>query len=153
MEKVKSIERPVLTIQRANYHVDALFGDVYLNGNRTKFLSMELPWDDNANRRGVSPILAGEYPAQWFPQTASGKFTKTGIYLLEGTEPRTEVMLHVANRARKELRGCIAFGMGHFQFDDCLGLRSSTMACRQLFNDLLGRRDCLVRVVDDSEHA
>ena len=142
--------KPVLSVLRTNYHSDCIIGVVRIDDEDTDFVSMELPWTGD-NAVGKSPIPRGAFAASWEPHDYSGRFKKTGIYRLAGVPGREGVLIHVANRAKKELRGCIAIGLGTFQFDDCLGIRSSTLACKRLF-ERLQFGDIIVRVLDDEAH-
>lgn len=144
-----------LTINRNNYHKDAIFGTVYVDGKETGVMSMELPWDGRANETGQSPILAGLYEAKWEPHDYSGRFSKTGIYRLANVPGREGVLVHPANRARKELQGCIALGLGYYDFGegDVLGIKSSAMACKRIFNDFLGRENCVIIIHNDGAHS
>lgn len=71
--------------------------------------TMELAW--NNNKRGKSCIPSGKYKVK--PRT-SKKFGKHFIIL--DTSPREFVLFHAANYSR-QLRGCIAVGMGKRDLD------------------------------------
>lgn len=71
--------------------------------------TMELAWRNN--ERGKSCIPPGKYHAK--PRT-SKKYGKH--FIIENTTPREYVLFHPANYSR-QLRGCIAVGMGKKDID------------------------------------
>lgn len=84
--------------------------DVYKNGIWQFTLStVELAWKDNASN--VSRIWEGNYTCRHWN---SKKHPDTLI--LEPTEPRTGILIHIANFSR-ELLGCIAVGLTHTDID------------------------------------
>ena len=66
---------------------------------------LELPWRDN--QTDISCIPAGTYSVDVINSPAHGR-----CFELQGTEPRTNVQMHVANWPQ-ELLGCIAVGTGY----------------------------------------
>lgn len=71
---------------------------------------LQLPWRDN--QTGRSRIPNGTYRAVWHQSPSKG-----WVYLLTGTEPRSEILIHSANFAGDvdkdwdaQLLGCIALG-------------------------------------------
>lgn len=83
-----------------NYHAAAVNGVLYFNHNLVCY-TIELPWKQNRAR--VSCIPEGSYPMvkRW-----SEKF-KCHLYL-PGVTGRSLILIHPANNALKELKGCIA---------------------------------------------
>ncbi|WP_299664694.1 DUF5675 family protein [uncultured Polaribacter sp.] len=63
--------------------------------------TIELPWKDN--QRSISCIPEGTY--EILPRT-SAKFKKH--FMLKDVSNRTLILIHPANHAKRELRGCIA---------------------------------------------
>lgn len=82
------------------YHTDGTNGKLF---NNTRFLcyTIELPWLDNQPQ--VSCIPEGKYELK---KRYSPKFKKH--LLLKDVKDRALILLHPANDALKELRGCIA---------------------------------------------
>lgn len=70
----------------------------------------ELPWRDN--KPNISRIPAGTYRAKIFDSPTFGR-----VYKLEGTEPRTFILIHAGNYCgdeskdyRSDVEGCILLG-------------------------------------------
>ena len=70
----------------------------------------ELPWEDN--HKGKSCIPVGTYTAKIFQSPKFGK-----VYKLEGTEPRTFILIHAGNFCgdveqgkKSDVEGCILLG-------------------------------------------
>ena len=82
------------------YHPGGTNGKLFLNG-RLQCYTIELPWLDNRPR--VSCIPEGTFRTRW---RYSLKFKRH--LLLEGVSGRDLILVHPANDAVKELRGCIA---------------------------------------------
>ena len=82
-----------------SYHPHGTNGDLYLNGVRQCF-TIELPWLNNQRR--ISCIPEGRYQLQ---KRYSPKF-KWHIEVLE-VKGRSGILIHPANDALKELKGCI----------------------------------------------
>lgn len=75
-------------------------GEIRMDGERVCD-AIELPWKDNA--RNVSCIPEGRYP---LAKRYSKRF---GWHILIKDVPeRSSILIHPANHALKELRGCIA---------------------------------------------
>ena len=75
-------------------------GKIFFNG-RLMIYSIELPWKDN--QAGVSCIPEGRYELvkRWSP--------KLGRHLrLMDVPQRNDILIHPANNALQELKGCIA---------------------------------------------
>ncbi len=82
------------------YHADGTNGTIYLN-EQLQCHTIELPWKDNQPK--VSCIPEGRYRLR---KRYSQRF-KHHI-LIEGVAGRAYILIHPANDARKELKGCIA---------------------------------------------
>jgi len=82
------------------YHADGTNGTLYLN-QQLQCYTIELPWKDNQPK--VSCIPEGRYRLR---KRYSHRF-KHHI-LIEGVAGRAYILIHPANDAQKELRGCIA---------------------------------------------
>lgn len=82
------------------YYPDGTNGELYANGT-IQCYTIELPWLNNQPR--VSCIPEGRYPLK---KRYSPKF---GDHLLvDGVAGRSGILIHPANNALKELKGCIA---------------------------------------------
>lgn len=87
-------------ILERTYYSNGTNGILFCNGNKI-CSTIELPWRSNAQR--VSCIPEGVYPLR---KRYSGKF----LWHLEvlAVARRSLILIHPANDAQKELRGCIA---------------------------------------------
>ena len=82
------------------YYPEGTNGEIFLNG-RLMMRSIELPWKNN--QAGVSCIPEGKYELakRWSP--------KFGRHLLVmNVSQRSYILIHPANDALQELKGCIA---------------------------------------------
>ena len=83
-----------------DYHPTGTNGELYVNGDLCCY-TIELPWLEN--RQGVSCISEGRYPLQ------KRYSKKWGAHLLvTGVPNRSLILIHPANDALRELKGCIA---------------------------------------------
>ena len=82
------------------YYPEGTNGEIFLNGNRV-CSTIELPWKNNAPQ--VSCIPEGEYVLR---KRYSPRFGQH--YLLINVPGRSFILIHPANDALKELKGCIA---------------------------------------------
>lgn len=87
---------------------DGIFGILQVDDFTCK--TGELPWRNN--EKGKSCIPAGTYIAKIFQSPKFGK-----VYKLEGTEPRTFVLIHSGNFSgnvdkgkKSDVEGCILLG-------------------------------------------
>jgi hypothetical protein len=82
------------------YHTDGTNGVLYAN-NSFQCYTIELPWEDNLPQHSCIP--EGRY------ELKKRYSTKFGQHLLvENVKGRELILIHPANDALKELRGCIA---------------------------------------------
>jgi hypothetical protein len=82
------------------YDAEGVNGELYINAAMECY-TIELPWADN--RRNVSCIPEGTYVLE------KRYSKKHGWHLhVTGVKDRNLVLVHPANDAKKELRGCIA---------------------------------------------
>jgi hypothetical protein len=82
------------------YHTDGTNGVLYAN-NSFQCYTIELPWEDNLPQHSCIP--EGRY------ELKKRYSTKFGQHLLvENVNGRELILIHPANDALKELRGCIA---------------------------------------------
>ena len=82
------------------YHSQGVNGVIFFNGVRICY-SIELPWRNNV--RGISCIPEGSYTI------SKRRSRKYGPHLWIRNVPGRElILIHPANNAIKELRGCIA---------------------------------------------
>jgi hypothetical protein len=82
------------------YHTDGTNGALTIN-NSFQCYTIELPWVDNLPRRSCIPEGRYELKKRYSP-----KFKDH--LLVQGVPGRSLVLLHPANDALKELKGCIA---------------------------------------------
>jgi hypothetical protein len=82
------------------YHTDGTNGVLYAN-NSFQCYTIELPWEDNLPQHSCIP--EGRY------ELKKRYSTKFGQHLLvENVKGRALILIHPANDALEELRGCIA---------------------------------------------
>lgn len=82
------------------YHAGGTNGKVYAD-NSFQCFAIELPWEDNLPQHSCIP--EGRY------ELKKRYSTKFGRHLLvDGVKGRELILIHPANNALKELRGCIA---------------------------------------------
>src|SRR5438067_581621 len=82
------------------YHPGGTNGTLYANSSHQCY-SIELPWQHNLPQHSCIP--EGRYALK---RRYSPKFGNH--YLLEGVEGRSLILIHPANVALTELKGCIA---------------------------------------------
>lgn len=82
------------------YHDTGTSGTLTIDGKQQCF-TIELPWRENA--RGISCIPEGKYRLAKRTSTLH----KQHLVVLN-VESRTDILIHAANDALRELRGCIA---------------------------------------------
>lgn len=82
------------------YHPQGTNGELLLNGDKV-CLTIELPWKEN--KPNVSCIPEGRYELK---KRYSPRFGKHLIVM--NVPGRSFILLHAANHAMKEMRGCIA---------------------------------------------
>ena len=88
-----------LTLIRT-YHPKGTNGTLYTNGEKVCH-TIELPWKENLPQRSCIP--EGRYELQW---RWSARFKHH--LLVTGVPNRSLILVHPANDAQQELRGCIA---------------------------------------------
>ena len=82
------------------YFPEGTNGDILLNGEKL-CSTIELPWRNNESR--VSCIPEGEYELRKRCNLRLGKH-----FIVMNVPERSYILLHAANDALKELKGCIA---------------------------------------------
>ena len=82
------------------YHLAGTNGKILLQ-NRLMMYSIELPWKDNRARASCIPEGRYELTKRWSP-----KFDRH--LLLMNVPGRKLILIHPANNALQELKGCIA---------------------------------------------
>lgn len=114
------------------------FGTLHTDDGLLEFDTLELPWRDN--HADLSCIPAGTYQCVWHHSPSKG-----WLYLLTGTEPRTEILVHSANFGgdvekgwQSQLKGCIALGKVMGKLTNMFGnaqnaVLSSRIACEQFY--------------------
>ena len=90
-----------MTIELQRFYRDGWTdGKVFINGVYV-CQSIELGWANN--ERNKSCVPEGVYPMSIIQHSKHGECLR-----LEGVKGRSGILMHVANDAQKELRGCIA---------------------------------------------
>ena len=105
------------------YQVMGTNGTLEINGQQI-CKSIELPWRNN--KRSVSCIPEGRYTLKLIQSRMFGK-----VLQLIDVPQRDQILIHPANQAAQELRGCIAPVMVHTGAGMGLGSRR---AMQQLMN-------------------
>jgi hypothetical protein len=82
------------------YYPKATNGELFLNGNRV-CSTIELPWNNNMPRDSCIPEGEYELRKRW-----SQRFGNH--FILVSVPDRSQILMHPANDALKELKGCIA---------------------------------------------
>jgi len=82
------------------YHPDGTNGELLLNGDKV-CSTIELPWKENKSR--VSCIPEGRYELR---KRYSPRFGHH--FIVMNVQDRSFILMHTANDAMKELKGCIA---------------------------------------------
>lgn len=82
------------------YHTQATHGELWVN-NQSLVLTIELPWKEN--QKQISCIPEGTYNMR---RRFSSKFL--WHWVIENVPNRNCILIHPANDALKELKGCIA---------------------------------------------
>ena len=88
-----------LLVERT-YFAEGTNGDLHIDG-KMQCHTIELPWLNN--QRGISCIPEGVYELQ---KNYSAHLGNT-LHVIN-VKDRSEILVHAANNAKKELRGCIA---------------------------------------------
>ena len=87
------------TLVRFAYLPKGTISELIIPGLQTPY-TIQRPWLDN--QANISCIPDGVYPLEW---DLTGRITN--VPRLRGTEPRTQINIHIANDPH-ELQGCIA---------------------------------------------
>lgn len=85
---------------KRSYFEKGTNGALFINGNLICFM-IELPWQDN--RRNISCIPEGPY--EIIPRSSPRFRNHLHVQNVSG---RSLILIHPANNAAKELRGCLA---------------------------------------------
>ena len=88
-----------LVLERS-YHQEGTNGSLFLN-NRFLCFTIELPWVDNRKMESCIPEDSYKLEARYSKKFGNHLFVKN-------LPNRQLILLHSANYAKKELRGCIA---------------------------------------------
>jgi len=91
-------------------------------------LTLELPWHDN--RRNVSCIPAGIYPAKLYDSPRHGR-----IVLLQDVDNRSWIEIHAGNYTR-QIQGCILVGdsLKYLDGDDVLDVANSAKTLKKMIS-------------------
>jgi hypothetical protein len=114
--------------------------------------SGELP--ERSNRPGISCIPAGTYTALWQLSPTHG-----WCYHLQAVPNRSDIEIHSANWMgdesmgyKRQLRGCIALGLGFGELDGQRAILSSRAAINEFHVKMAGE-DLLLTIVGITEPA
>jgi hypothetical protein len=88
-----------ITIHRT-YYSDAVNGELYIE-EEFQCYTIELPWLNNQPMSSCIPEGKYEMKKRWSPK-------HKWHLLVKGVPNRSLILLHPANNAQKELKGCIA---------------------------------------------
>lgn len=119
------------TLQRTDTSDEGTFGILTMEGG-PELLTLEPPWRDN--RKGYSCLPPGEYECLWHDSPHFG-----WVYKLQGTYPRTEVLIHAGNWAGDRIKGrktdsqcCILLGLHRARLDHQQAVTMSRAAVGRL---------------------
>lgn len=87
-------------VLKRTYYTAGTNGTIYIDGVKICH-SIELPWLDNKPQRSCIPEGKYELKKRWSPKYKDH-------YWLQAVPGRKYILVHPANNASKELRGCIA---------------------------------------------
>lgn len=98
-QSLRKTNRMELELVRT-YFPNGTNGEIYYNGTRICF-SIELPWLNN--KPSISCIPEGKYELEKYYSEHLGNHLH-----LKAVASRSMIMIHAANDAKEELKGCIA---------------------------------------------
>lgn len=117
-----------IELQRTESGTQGTNSDLYIDGKLHSH-AIELPWKDN--QHGVSCIPPGTYKLSKHHSEKLGE-----VIEIDSVPNRSDILIHPANNALKELRGCIApvmafagVGSGTGSRDAFLPLRNDVYRC------------------------
>ncbi len=90
-----------MTIELQRFYQDGWTDGMILIKGVVVCQSIELKWANNA--RNISCVPEGAYPVSIIQHPKHGDCLR-----VDGVKGRSGILIHVANDAQKELRGCIA---------------------------------------------
>jgi Family of unknown function (DUF5675) len=90
-----------MTIELQRWYLDGWTEGMILIKGVVVCLSIELGWANN--ERNISCVLEGVYPMSIIQHPKHGECLR-----IDSVKGRSGILIHVANDAQKELRGCIA---------------------------------------------
>lgn len=118
------------TLTRIDSSALGTFG--WLREGELRLRSLELPWHDNQPR--ISCVPPGKYICRWHQSPSKG-----WVYRLDGTAPRSEILIHVGNWAgdadkgyRSDSNGCILLGCERGIINGQMGITQSRAALQAL---------------------
>ena len=82
------------------YHPEGTNGELLLNGERVCY-TIELPWKNNEHQISCIPEGKYELKKRW-----TERFGRH--FILQDVPNRSYILIHAANDALKEIKGCIA---------------------------------------------
>lgn len=133
------------TLQRLQTSDAGTFGELS-TPDGLDLVTLEPPWRDNA--RGRSCLPPGDYECRWHESPTFG-----WVYKLQGTAPRTEVLIHAGNwagdkslRYKSDSQGCILLGIQRATLDHQPAVTMSRAAVTRLV-DHFQREPFLLRIL------
>ena len=94
-------------IWRRWYTGESTCGEFYL-GSTQECVTLERPWMGGANTPDLAAIPEGRYRVQMYKSPSFGMW----LPKLMDVPGRSDILMHAGNWA-KDVKGCIALGMGH----------------------------------------
>lgn len=105
------------------------------------FCTLELPWLNN--QKNVSCVLAGTCICKRQFSSKNGDIKQA--FVLQDTEPRTEIQIHIANYP-KDILGCI--GLGVYFYKNGRGVGSSKNAIKKFMCMLDGINEFKLEIIN-----
>lgn len=122
------------------YHQHGVNGVLWINGN-PMFKTIELPWRQNAPR--VSCIPEGVYGLRKrFSRRFDWHFEITGV------PGRSAILIHPANNAEIELKGCIAPVLRHTGEGKGASSRTALQRLKDLLYPVLEKETVLILTIN-----
>ena len=127
------------------YYPSGTNGTIYMDGVKICH-SIELPWLNNQPQRSCIPEGKYKLKKRWSPRWKHH-------YCLQAVPGRSLILLHPANNAAKELRGCIApvlylSGEGRGTFS-----RMALRSLEVLLDEAVKREEVFIQVTSGGEAA
>lgn len=131
-----------VTLKRLPQPESHTFGVIYILGY-PRFVTLELPWNDN--RTDISCIPPGEYECFIEQSPKNGR-----VYELKDVTNRTDIQIHIGNTLH-DTEGCILIGTGFGKlyndedYDLHHGISNSTKAFWSFMTEM-GEEDFILKI-------